>query len=267
MVKGRLKRESNPVPGQGVGFTPQHDSTGNEEYVNTSPVNPLPTKDADTKTELESINDKLSDVVHVHVDNQVDSIEVINLPSTQNVKDTDVKAELELIKAQQASLIASNQQILDRLDDPIDTQVTGSNDEYALPVKEQSKVEEIVVFEDLAITDTEFHTSSVFNIEKYKNIAVMALSDHNVPVSVRISSHDIAPSIRVNRMWNDSEGNFEEPKIEVPSDASRGRWTAMHTHSSWFRYFQSPVKEIRFSVAAEEKPKRGSIRLVIWGLL
>lgn len=40
--KGRLIKESNPVPGSRPGFTPQHDSSGDEDYVITSPVNPLP---------------------------------------------------------------------------------------------------------------------------------------------------------------------------------------------------------------------------------
>src|SRR5690625_2746717 len=42
MVRGRLLRESNPIPKQPAGFRPQHDSSGNEDYVNTSPLNPLP---------------------------------------------------------------------------------------------------------------------------------------------------------------------------------------------------------------------------------
>jgi hypothetical protein len=50
---------------------------------------------------------------------------VANFPELQNVKDADVKTELELIKQQQS-------EILQRLNQPIDTQVTGSYPEYRI---------------------------------------------------------------------------------------------------------------------------------------
>lgn len=51
------------------------------------------------------------------------SVSVGNFPTKQSVSDVDAKTELELIKNQQA-------QILARLDQPIPTQVTGSNTEF-----------------------------------------------------------------------------------------------------------------------------------------
>lgn len=43
MVKGRLPRESNPVPGQSQpGFVPAFDETGNEDYVRVSNKKPYP---------------------------------------------------------------------------------------------------------------------------------------------------------------------------------------------------------------------------------
>ena len=92
MVKGRLPRESNPLPGDKSGFVASHDTTGAEDYKRTSPLNPLPVK---------SIGDS-------------------------NVKDAAVKAELELIKQSIADNKATNDLILARLDNPIDTQLTGS---------------------------------------------------------------------------------------------------------------------------------------------
>src|SRR5699024_5945244 len=50
------------------------------------------------------------------------------------VRDIDVKAELELIKDQQAEILA-------KLSEPIDTQLTGSNVEDDIPVK--TNVEEV----------------------------------------------------------------------------------------------------------------------------
>src|SRR5690625_7737220 len=43
MVRGRLPRESNPVPGQSQpGFVPAFDETGNEDYVRVSNQKPYP---------------------------------------------------------------------------------------------------------------------------------------------------------------------------------------------------------------------------------
>lgn len=49
-------------------------------------------------------------------------------------KDADLKTELELIKAQQ-------KQILERLDNPINTQLTGSNVEDGIPINKEVKQE------------------------------------------------------------------------------------------------------------------------------
>ena len=71
---------------------PQYWDEDKQEWVVTSEYNPLP-----VKAELNEIED-----------------------GKLNVRDVDVKAELELIKQQQ-------QQILQRLDSPIETELTGSN--------------------------------------------------------------------------------------------------------------------------------------------
>lgn len=63
MVRGRLKRESNPTPGRRPGFTPQHDSTGSGDYVNTSPQNPLPVTDDSVEGRLQAIENKLDSVI------------------------------------------------------------------------------------------------------------------------------------------------------------------------------------------------------------
>lgn len=63
MVRGRLNRESNPAPGTRPGFTPQHDSTGSGDYVNTSPQNPLPVNDGSVEGRLQAIENKLDSVI------------------------------------------------------------------------------------------------------------------------------------------------------------------------------------------------------------
>lgn len=44
MANGRLKRESNPIPGEIPGFLPQHESSVSGEFVVTGENNPYPTK-------------------------------------------------------------------------------------------------------------------------------------------------------------------------------------------------------------------------------
>lgn len=86
--------------------------------------------DTSAQTELKEIKGKLTG-----------KTEVTNLPDNQKVSDADVKAELEAIKQTQS-------EILTRLDSPIDTQVTGSIDGYALPTESVGrKVEHIEVLE------------------------------------------------------------------------------------------------------------------------
>ena len=105
MVKGRLPRESNPLPGDKSGFVASHDTTGAEDYKRTSPLNPLPVK---------SIGDS-------------------------NVKDAAVKAELELIKQGIADNKATNDLILEKLDSGVSTQLTGSNVGYSTDNKPPGK--------------------------------------------------------------------------------------------------------------------------------
>src|SRR5690625_3100034 len=61
-VRGRIPLETNPG-NRRPGFQPVHDSTGNEDYVRTSPENPLPTKDADVGARLDAIESKLDSVI------------------------------------------------------------------------------------------------------------------------------------------------------------------------------------------------------------
>ena len=43
-MKGRLNRESNPVPGEKPGFLPQHESETSGEFVVTGERNPFPVR-------------------------------------------------------------------------------------------------------------------------------------------------------------------------------------------------------------------------------
>ncbi|MBT2215827.1 hypothetical protein KK120_08695 [Virgibacillus dakarensis] len=85
MVQGRMPRETNPVPGEKPGYTANHDSTGNEDYVRTSPINPLPVNDDATKTELEEIKQQ-----------QIDLNAKVEATNTRLNEVLDVKGEMQL---------------------------------------------------------------------------------------------------------------------------------------------------------------------------
>lgn len=100
---GRLRRETNPVPGERPGFTPQHELEDGS-FVNTGENNPYPVKvknlpdiqkvsDGDAHfllenimTEVQNLKTRLSQQLNVNVG---------NLPSNQAVNDAQALAKLQ----------------------------------------------------------------------------------------------------------------------------------------------------------------------------
>lgn len=87
MVQGRLKRESNPLAGEKAGFTPQHDATGAGEYVNTSPANPLPTKDdlvlaklTQLEAQIKATNTKLDGTINTQLTGSLEGLSTDDKP-------------------------------------------------------------------------------------------------------------------------------------------------------------------------------------------
>lgn len=101
------------------------------EEINVSNFPPVQNvKNASVESKLEAIENKITN-----------KVEITNQKETQNVKDIDVKEELALIKQGIADNKATNDLILTRLDNPIDTQLTGSNVEEGLFVNQGDYVE------------------------------------------------------------------------------------------------------------------------------
>jgi len=183
---------------------PQH-STLLRGYVETGEKNPLPTKDElvnKTLTELkETLESQELKVKNVKITN---AIEVSNLPETQKVEvtnqkesqdvkvtnnpidypDVAVKAELELIKQGIADNKATNDLILARLDNPIDTQVTGSIVEDAIPVKNLKETYSESVTLDITAGVTESIKEYPFPCE----LTSFSLGTNDRGVSVRIEN-------------------------------------------------------------------------------
>ena len=198
MVKGRLPRESNPLPGDKSGFVASHDTTGEEDYERTSPLNPFPVK---------SIGDS-------------------------NVKDAAVKAELELIKQGIADNKATNDLILARLDNPINTQVTGSKREHRIILETKF---DYTVFQatygtrllkndgTLASYGSSLVEEDSFDISKYHNINLFIKNNTDQMISLDGSnSRGVTFSNTVNdiRAGNIDEYGKNIELEQVPAGAS-----------------------------------------------
>jgi len=114
MVVGRLNKESNPVPGEKPGFTPQHKLPGGS-FIDTGETNPLPTKDDLVYQQLDSlkqlIDDQQSLTKKVEVTNQkatqsVDGmVGVNNFPTDQKVSDSDALTKLTELDSKMSGII------------------------------------------------------------------------------------------------------------------------------------------------------------------
>lgn len=83
-MRGRMPRESNPLPNERPGYAPNFDTTGNEDYERVSPENPfpsanyikqgniwlpvsddnpMPTQDDEVEQRLDAIENKLDSVI------------------------------------------------------------------------------------------------------------------------------------------------------------------------------------------------------------
>src|SRR5690625_3976251 len=132
------------VDGQAVPFTkPQHYKKGSTtDTLLTGEDNPLPTKDEGAVNELKSIkseivNKQYPNEMDVTVKNQIDSVKVSNLQQVQDVNVLNPVASVNVnnlptdypdqaVEARLQAIEQTQSQILDKLNDTIDTRLTGS---------------------------------------------------------------------------------------------------------------------------------------------
>jgi len=117
-------------------------------------------------------------------------------------------------------------------------------------------VEEIVVFNALAITSTTAQTSNEIGLSKYKDIFIYAYDTHNqdITASVQLESGNIYD-------WSGSAFGANNTAI-LSVDAARYDLT-----SKWSFLKARPLKYLRFRAAATVAPTSGSLTLKIWGVL
>lgn len=159
----------------------------------------------DIKQSLENLNASIK----ANKTTPIEEINVTNFPPVQNVKDVDVKAELELIKQSVADNKATNDLILEKLDSGVNTQLTGSN------------VENVEV--ELLEEDIEVEANVTLTVKELTEIPKRALAiglfvKHNGERGDRTLSIDQSP---VNK-FNARVANFFSVKtVGVMSSAVR----------------------------------------------
>lgn len=159
-----------------------------------------------------------------------------------HTKDVDVLSELESIKQQQ-------QQILHQLDEPIDTQLTGS------------RVEEVVIVDALAITDntTRFFT---FNAEKYTSFYIYAINSLDSPVNITpYEYHNLAVVI-----WDESTETFESV-ASIQKSIPANRAVPLMDTPGFKRLKGQGAKSLRIRVKPDQSPTTGSLSIIAWGVV
>lgn len=157
-------------------------------------------------------------------------------------KDSDLKTELELIKQQQ-------QQILERLNKPLDTQLTGSN------------VEELYVFEGEALNSTSTFIKSV-DVSRYKNITILCRNTHDVGIQFVVT-----PELANSYFWDEKNNTWirrtsNDGAVEIPSR----NVSDLYIVTSFFPELKNqPLKSVNIRGKAKETPSEGSMDIYIWG--
>jgi hypothetical protein len=80
MEIGRLKRETNPVPGEKPGFLPQHEGKNPDEFVTTGERNPFPVKVKDGNVQVTGTVDVRDKVVKEYFEGTFDLIKTFAEP-------------------------------------------------------------------------------------------------------------------------------------------------------------------------------------------
>lgn len=172
---------------------------------------------------------------------------ILNLPEIQKVQDEYVKAELESIKQTQ-------QQILQRLNQPIDTQLTGSNTVY-------------ILFDALALTDTNRVLSQTFDISGLSRFYLFVRSTIDVEVRlgirVRASKNEVATNAVM--FWNGQqyETTFPTNNTGLPIPNTQNAWILLNSRYEWINNIIA--SDIAIQLMATQVPTTGSISVYLVG--
>jgi len=154
----------------------------------------------------------------------------------------DMVKELNDIKATQAK-------ILERLDEPLDTQLTGSN------------VEQLKIIDSEVIEGTKLNVKRVAGLNKYRKIVVFARSSIDAPIELRL-----LPIQQVAyKVFNKTKSNFEQNDT-VTLDTGGSNY--LYNISTAFEWLEKIAldSDLFIRYQAQEEPTKGSISIYIMGV-
>lgn len=126
-------------------------------------------------------------------------------------------------------------------------------------------VEEVVVYNALAIASTGNNLSGIIDVSKYRALSILVRSSLDQSASVRVTSLSSGvPSIRITKSWDTSTAGFVDTAVVIPVDTER--WYALHTHPQFAAFLSQPIRQLQFNVVCTVAPTSGSFMLVIWGV-
>jgi len=145
----------------------------------------------------------------------------------------------------------------------VDMQLSGSSltEANAMWVKQTSRnVEEITLFNAVAITDTSFKVSGVKDVSKYKSFSIYIVNTHDQEIRLTCQVASSSLTAGALKFW-DGTNVSSIPEIKLPSGTSR-----VYLSAEDFKLKSIPQK-FQLVAAATVAPTAGSISAVLMGVL
>jgi len=251
MVVGRLNRESNPVPGEKPGFTPQH-KLPDGSFIDTGETNPLPTNDDLVYQQLESlkqlINDQQTLTKKVEVTNQkatqtVDGmVGVNNFPIDQKVSDSDVLTKLSELDSKMNGIIDGST--------PANTQIVGN---IVTETIGKDAVLIDTIYNAVAVTSTAFVMSQNIDVSGYTNLMLLINNSHEETFICRFYR------ISTNQVYAGETGDI---LINIPKVTTNRHRLVSRTE---LPLLDKPLTDLMLGIKASTSPTTGSITITLFG--
>ncbi|MBW2672573.1 MAG: hypothetical protein JRD89_04040 [Deltaproteobacteria bacterium] len=131
-------------------------------------------------------------------------------------------------------------------------------DAEAVPTKLTGRnVTKVMIFDALAITDTDIHFSTVFDISSYKRISLWAKNTHDQDVELIVTLEGSGFFVWDGTAWSDSER-----RIILPADM-----TAPYLVTSEMEWLKElPLVDIQILLRASVAPTSGSCTVFLMGV-
>lgn len=173
MANGRLKRESNPIPGEIPGFLPQHESSVSGEFVVTGENNPYPTK----VKNIHEITQRL-DSLEEKIDKILDGTQPANVQLTGSMVELAKVSNAIIITPGSSLLLLDGENLLNKGVKTVRAAFRPKNN-GVLKVSYTSKVAENTInhLENVTTTLNGAQSADTINYEVYSNHITLSVSN------------------------------------------------------------------------------------------